>query len=365
MPIVLAGMAATVFGVADFLGGTAARRVPSAVVAMLAQLAGLLALGVIMIVLPAEVLPSALGWGLLAGLAGGVGVPLFYRGLAEGSMNVVAPLAALTSAAVPVVAGALFGERPSALAWVGIALAVVAGVVVGLSVPPAELPGSGVAEAGTAAPAVRAADAGTEEPTASAAVSAHAAGDSARVEGGRDRRRAVRGVVLALFSGLCFGGFFVLISRADPAAGLWPVTAAKVAGSLVAGVTLLAALRAGGVLIAWSPALAPGPTSLPAGTPAARHSTGSVAVLDPPADARQASAGWRLAVLGGVLDAAANALYLLAAQRGQLAVVGAIVALYPASTVLLARLLHGERIGPVQRIGLALAVPALILVGAG
>src|SRR5579884_651426 len=107
-------MAATVFGVADFLGGTAARRVPPAVVAMLAQLAGLLALGVILALLPAAALPSALGWGLLAGLAGGIGVPVLYRALAAGPMNVVAPLTALTSAVVPVGAGALLrGERPS------------------------------------------------------------------------------------------------------------------------------------------------------------------------------------------------------------------------------------------------------------
>jgi uncharacterized membrane protein len=345
--IVLAGLAAAVFGIADFLGGTAARRVPSAVVAMLAQLAGLLALGMTMIMLPAEVLPSALGWGLLAGLAGGIGVPMFYRGLAEGSMNVVAPLAALTSAAVPVVAGALFGERPSTSAWVGIGLAVVAGVVVGISLPPGETP--------------RAASAAS-----------------------------VRGVVLALLSGVCFGGFFVLISQAEPAAGLWPVTAAKMAGSLVAGGTLLVALRAGGVLTAWRTPVASGvgPVSTPARPAELAAVLGSAlpdsavtdsapsagsALLDSaspagvalPNPAPPAGAGWWLAAVGGVLDAAANALYLLAVQRGQLAVVGAVVALYPASTVLLARLLHGERVGPVQRVGLALAVPALVLVGAG
>src|SRR5882757_1819961 len=212
VPIVLAGVAATVFGVSDFLGGTAARRVPSAVVAMLAQMAGLLALGLIMVVIPAAVLPSALGWGLLAGLAGGIGVPLLYRGLAQGPMNVVAPLTALTSAAVPVAAGALLGERPSVQAWVGIALAVIAGVVVGVSLEPSEAPDD--------------------------AAGAGAAGG---------RRDAVRGVVMALFAGVCFGGFFVLLAQADPVAGLWPVTAAKVAGSLVAAVALLAALRAGGL----------------------------------------------------------------------------------------------------------------------
>jgi uncharacterized membrane protein len=318
--IALAGLAATVFGVADFLGGTAARRVPSAVVAMLVQLTGLLALGVITIVLPAEVLPSALGWGLLAGLAGGIGVPMFYRGLAEGSMNVVAPLAALTSAAVPVVAGALFGERPSTPAWVGIGLAVAAGVVVGISLPPGE---------------------------------ASRAASSA----------SLRGVFLALLSGVFFGGFFVLISRAEPAAGLWPVTAAKMAGSLVAGGTLLAALRAGGVLTAWRTPLASGVG--PVSTPARPAELGAVLNSALPGPGPSAGAGWWLAAVGGVLDAVANALYLLAVQRGQLAVVGAIVALYPASTVLLARLLHGERIGRVQQVGLALAVPALVLVGAG
>jgi drug/metabolite transporter (DMT)-like permease len=314
VPIVLAGVAATVFGVSDFLGGTAARRVPSAVVAMLAQMAGLLALGLIMVVIPAAVLPSALGWGLLAGLAGGIGVPLLYRGLAQGPMNVVAPLTALTSAAVPVAAGALLGERPSVQAWMGITLAVIAGVVVGVSLEPSA--DRDDTDGGDSADGADSADGGD------------AAGASAT--GGR--RDAVRGVAMALFAGVCFGGFFVLLAQADPVAGLWPVTAAKVAGSLVAGVALLGALRAGG--------LAGGPGPLGAG-------------------------GWRLAVLGGVLDAVANALYLLAAHHGQLSVVGAVVALYPASTVLLARVLHGEKIGPLQLVGLLLAVPALVLVTSG
>lgn len=310
MPIVLAGMAATVFGVSDFLGGTAARRVPSAVVAMLAQLAGLVALCLLMFAIPAVVLPSALGWGLLAGLAGGVGVPVLYRGLAEGPMNVVAPLTALTSAAVPVVTGALLGERPSVQAWVGIGLAVLAGVVVGVSFEP-------------------------REPAAE----------------GRPQGSPLRGVLMALFAGLCFGGFFVLLAQADPVAGLWPVTAAKVAGSLVAGVALLAALRAGGLGTGEF-----GVNNAGVGGVGGAPLGGTVLL---------AGTGWRLAALGGVLDAGANALYLLAAHHGQLAVVGAVVALYPASTVLLARLLHGERMGVVQRVGLALAVPALVLVSGG
>jgi drug/metabolite transporter (DMT)-like permease len=172
-------------------------------------------------------------------------------------------------------------------------------------------------------------------------------------------------VAIALFSGLCFGGFFVLLAQADPVAGLWPVATAKVAGSLVAGVALLGALRSGGLAVGRlggvgagaggvgvDPASGVGEFGIQAG-----GSNGGGVLL--------AGHGWRLAALGGVLDALANALYLLAAHHGQLAVVGSVVALYPASTVLLARLMHGERIGRVQRIGLALAVPALVLVSGG
>lgn len=295
MPIVLAGAAAATFGVADFLGGTAARRVPSAVVAMLAQVVGLvMLLALVLFALPAPPLTAALVWGALAGAAGGIGVPTLYRALAIGPMNVVAPLAALTSAVVPVLAGTLLGERPSTAGWVGIVLAVVAGTVVGAAVSPAAAPD----EVAAHRPSVR---------------------------------RVTRGASLALFSGVCFGGFFTLIAQAPSEAGLWPVTVAKLTGSLVAAAALLMALRSG-----------------------ALHAEGTSMV---------SAAGWRLAALCGLLDAAANSLYLLAAQRGQLAIVGAIVGLYPASTVLLARLLHGERISGLQRIGLVLAASALLLVG--
>jgi uncharacterized membrane protein len=347
-------MAATVFGVSDFMGGTAARRVPSAVVAMLAQLAGLLALGLILVVLPATVLPSALGWGLLAGLAGGIGVPLLYRGLAVGPMNVVAPLTALTSAAVPVITGALLGERPSVQAWVGIALALIAGVVVGMSLDSTSAGGS----AGSAG------SAGTD----GSDVPDGALGADRDADRGADRdarRRALRGVAIALFSGLCFGGFFVLLAQADPVAGLWPVATAKVAGSLVAGVALLGALRSGGLAVGRLGGVGVGAGGVGVDAASGVGEFGIQAGGSNGGGVLLAGHGWRLAALGGVLDAVANALYLLAAHHGQLAVVGSVVALYPASTVLLARLMHGERIGRVQRIGLALAVPALVLVSGG
>lgn len=308
MAIILACCAATIFGVADFVGGTASRRMHPLLVTLLAQLAGVAALVVLALTLGGSSgtwHSNSLLWGVLAGVAGGIGMPMLYRALAIGPMNVVAPLVALTSAIVPVFFGLLLGERPSALAWVGIVLAVVAGTVVGMSGAPADdgvALGAPVGEPLGAAPA-----------------------------------RPMTGVVLGLLSGFCFGGFYVLLARTDPVAGLWPVVSARGAGSVLAGVVLVIALRL-----------------------ATSRSQGAEPTTEP---ANLGWAGWRPAALAGVLDASANGLYLLAAQRGQLAVVGSIMGLYPASTVLLARYLHGERIGPTQRVGLLLAVPAVVLIG--
>jgi drug/metabolite transporter (DMT)-like permease len=68
-----------------------------------------------------------LGWALAAAVVGLVALTGFYAALAEGTMGVVAPIAAL-GVAVPVVVGVAQGDRPSA--WQGLGLAVaVAGVV--------------------------------------------------------------------------------------------------------------------------------------------------------------------------------------------------------------------------------------------
>jgi drug/metabolite transporter (DMT)-like permease len=70
-----------------------------------------------------------------------------------------------------------------------------------------------------------------------------------------------------------------------------------------------------------------------------------------------------IVVLAGVGDMAANALFLLATQQGeQLAIVGVLASLYPASTVLLAQVLLRERLAGTQVAGLVAAIAAVTLI---
>lgn len=128
MPAALALLASLLWGTADFLGGTASRRLPVASVLVVSQLVALLGLLPIALVLGAFDEPRGyLLPGIAAGLCGVVGLAAFYRALAIGTMGVVAPVAAL-GVVVPVGAGLLGGESPST--WqVGGILAALLGVV--------------------------------------------------------------------------------------------------------------------------------------------------------------------------------------------------------------------------------------------
>jgi drug/metabolite transporter (DMT)-like permease len=64
----------------------------------------------------------------LAGIAGAIGLAAFYRGLAIGTMGIVAPISAVTPL-VPLVVGLGRGERPGAVQGAGIVLAL-AGIAV-------------------------------------------------------------------------------------------------------------------------------------------------------------------------------------------------------------------------------------------
>lgn len=139
MPALLALLAGVSWGVADFLGGATSRRLPTSLVMLWSQLAGLACLGLVLAVGGWRTPGAYLWWGAGAGLFSIAGTAFFYRALALGTMSIAAPIAG-TGLVVPVVAGLLSGERPSARALSGIALA---GLGVVLASGP-ELRGEGV-----------------------------------------------------------------------------------------------------------------------------------------------------------------------------------------------------------------------------
>ncbi|MFD1536456.1 DMT family transporter [Nonomuraea guangzhouensis] len=129
-------------------------------------------------------------------------------------------------------------------------------------------------------------------------------------------------VLIALAAGAGFGGFFILLALAPVEGGLWPLVGARL--SSVALVVLLA--------VATRRTLKPGGGSL------------------------------HIIVAAGVLDMLANVLYLLAKQEGLLSLVAVLVSLYPASTLLLARRVLGERLHTIQVAGVACALGAVALI---
>src|SRR5262245_6998100 len=122
MAAVLALSGAVLWGIGDFLGGLASRRIAVLAVLAISQAIGLA--GVVLWVLLAgdpfpgvsELLPAA-----AAGIAGLVGLGALYRGLAIGAMGIVAPISA-ASPIVPLAVDAARGITPALLQWIGVAL---------------------------------------------------------------------------------------------------------------------------------------------------------------------------------------------------------------------------------------------------
>lgn len=190
----------------DFSGGIATRLSNNFVAVFLAQGVGLVA-ATILLLLSGERAPSAeaLGWGAAAGIAGAFGLGSFYLALSRGTMGLVAPASALLAAAWPAAFVLLRGDSVSGLALVGMAVALVA--IVLISVPDRRL--------GT--PVI---------PT---------------YHGSR------RGEwLLILGAALGFGGFFLFIDASHAAGGAvwWPLFMVKLAGVLavVAAALVLAPL---------------------------------------------------------------------------------------------------------------------------
>ena len=132
------------------------------------------------------------------------------------------------------------------------------------------------------------------------------------------------GVGIALVSGVAIGLFFLALAQTRSEAGMYPILASRGTSVTLFGLAALAGRRS---------------LRIP----------GALA----------------LTLVCGVIDMAANALYLIAARTGPLSVVVTLSSLYPASTVLLARVVLGERLNGRQIAGVGCALAAIVLIVSG
>ena len=302
-------LGALVYGSADFLGGLAARRLRSIVVTAVAAGSGLVALALAQPLVGGTWTSTDIAWGILAGVVGVVAVALLYACLAIGPMSILSPLTAVVSAIAPMLWGLLVkGDALAPIGYAGLGVALVAVVLVGF------IPGEGIV------------------------------------------RPSARGLLMAVGAGLAIGAFLIVVDQTDDASGLVPLVLSRgtslVVTAAVIGVLVVAAMRrgdaAGSVLDVSGPPLGATPT----GHADLEHATAAASLR-----ITRASAWW-LAISCGIADAAANALMLLALRAGDLSIVSALTALYPAGTILLAALVLRERVAPVQWVGLGLALSA-------
>jgi len=138
------------------------------------------------------------------------------------------------------------------------------------------------------------------------------------VTGQPEPRRS--GIVHALAAGLGFGLLFVILSRTS--LGMWPLVAARCVSVAAVGVVAIAMRR----------------LTMP--------NSRSLATI----------------AASGTLDMIGNVLYLVSLRYAMLSVAAVVTSLYPASTVMLARLVLAERLGRVQWLGVGCAAVGIALI---
>jgi drug/metabolite transporter (DMT)-like permease len=201
--VLLALASSVAWGVSDFLGGLNSRRVALTAVLLITQVVGLALMLPVAILHAAPLLDApGVAFAVAGSVAGLVGIAALYRGMAVGSVSIVAPISA-TGAAAPVLFGVLRGERATVIQSLGIVLALI-GIVL--------------------------------------------ASRAAREPNTINRPMLARGVGLALVAGLGFGGFFVLLHEASVRDVLWAAVIQRLTGlcvMLIATLLLRPSLKVG------------------------------------------------------------------------------------------------------------------------
>mgnify|MGYP000894280217 CR=1 FL=1 len=304
MPVVVLALSSSLFyGVSDFVGGLAARRMPVvAMTAVIYAVSAVVLLGACVLV-PMEVSAAAVSSGVAAGAFAVVGFLAFYGALVTGAMSLLSPIVAATQAAVPVLADVvLLGHQPSPIGWVGIAVALCGGLLLGLP------------DAGPGALRIK-----------------------------------PRVLALGLVAGVTLGVSTVCLDAAPADSGVLPVTFDVLTGLTVL-VSILVLARVSTTMRRWAGSL----------DVANGHDDGSERPSTPRQGLRSALL---LAASAGLLLGVGNVFLMLGLHAGSLAVVAVLMGLYPLATVLLARVVLGERLARVQVVGVVAALAACVLLG--
>lgn len=182
MTAVLALTSAFIIGGSDFLLGIGSRASAPQRVPIASNLAsGLTLLLLVPFITASNVTLGALGVGALSGVSGAIGFTLYLMALRDGKMSIAAPVTATVTAVILVAVGVLSGDQLTVLASIGIAMAVIAGVLISWSDDPDDNSESGI-----------------------------------------------RSFYFALVAGTVFALFFWSLGQIPEEAGLWPLVTARV-----------------------------------------------------------------------------------------------------------------------------------------
>lgn len=184
-------LSALSWGAGDFSGGVAAKRNKLFAVMFTSQGVGAVLLVTLAFVFD-KTLPSwhSLGWGALAGAVGVIGLALFYHALATGTMGIVAPVSAVTTALLPLGVATLTEGAPALWQQLGFVVALIAVWL---------------------------------------------------LAGGMSRHHKLKfsDLKLPTLAGISFGLFFIFIDRASAEAAFFPLVAARIASLSLMGLALL------------------------------------------------------------------------------------------------------------------------------
>jgi drug/metabolite transporter (DMT)-like permease len=314
LAVLLALAAAAGYGGSDYAAGLAARRASVVRVTMLAEVtSAILLICVVPFISSQAPSTTSVLWGMAAGVSGAAGAMALYLGFRHAAFSVASSVSAVGTAAFSVLAGVALGEKPGAFSLAGIALALPA--IVAVSTPASQAVPDG------ATPGQPGQGSVTEE----RGLGPSRGSREAATPGQPGRHHHAAGVGFGLAAGAGFGLFFIGLNEAGSGSDLWPIVISQLA-ALVTVTCVAAATRD---------------------------------LRLPPTGAR------RLSVMAGTIGAAGTAMFFLATHHGLLAVTAVITSLYPAVTILLARVLSGERLTALRIIGLSLAAASVALIAAG